>query len=521
MLPCATGNWNSDLNGGRNCRGLLGDLFLIIKPARTRMAPSPTGRFHLGGARTALYDYLLARKTGGQFILRFEDTDRKRFVPGSEEEILRSLDWLGLTPDESPVHGGNYGPYRQTERREIYQQYAKILVEKGHAYPCFCTAERLAEMRKEQEARKVEHIRYDGLCRRFDPDEATRRIAAGEKYVIRFKMPYEGTTVAHDHLRGDIMTENKYLDDYVLLKSDGLPTYHLGAMADDHDMQITHVIRSAEWLPTLPLHVQIIRAFGWEEPVFIHPSVFLKPSGKGKMSKRDNPTATKDGHSIFVSDLEGLGYVPEGVLNWMALMGWGVAEDDVMTLNEMIERFSIDNLTPSPAAINFQKLDHFNGTHIRLRTTEDLARRIKPFLTGAGLEVDNDTLLQVTPLIRERLVTLDDCIPFASFFFKETVEPEPGELIAKGLDAQQSAEIARRSHDILAALTELSHQTAEPPMREYVERSGLSANQVFGILRVAVTGQKVSPPLFESMEIIGKAKVLERLKKAIQTLESM
>jgi glutamyl-tRNA synthetase len=468
-----------------------------------------------------LYSYLVARQTGGQFILRVEDTDQRRFVPGAEEVIVRSLEWLGLTPNESPFHGGQHGPYRQTERREIYQHYAKILIEKDSAYPCFCTPERLDQMRKEQEARKVDRVRYDGLCRRLDPENAARRVASGEKYVIRFKMPYEGTTTAHDHIRGNIVTENRYLDDYILMRSDGLPTYHLSAMVDDHEMKITHVLRSAEWLPTFPLHVQIIRAFGWDEPIWIHPSILLKPSGKGKMSKRDTAAAMKDGHSIFVDDLDGLGYTPEGVLNWIALMGWGVAEDDVMTLDEMIERFSIDNLTPSPAAINFQKLDHFNGTHIRLLTTEELARRVKPFLTNAGFDVDDDTLLKVTPLIRERLVTLDDSIPFAGFFFKGTVEPNPEDLIAKGLDARQSAEIARKAYDILASLPDMSHQTAEPPMREFVETSGLSANQVFGILRVAVTGQKVSPPLFESMEVIGKENVLERLQKARTLLESL
>jgi glutamyl-tRNA synthetase len=269
------------------------------------------------------------------------------------------------------------------------------------------------------------------------------------------------------------------------------------------------------------LHVQIVRAFGWEEPVWIHPSIFLKPSGKGKMSKRDNTAASKDGYSIFVGDLEGLGYIPEGVLNWIALMGWGVAEDDVMTLDQMVERFSIDSLTPSPAAVNYQKLDHYNGTHIRLLTTEDLAGRIKPFLTGAGLEVPNDTLLKVTPLLRERLVTLDDSLAFAKFFFEEDVHPNPEELIAKGLDAKQSAEIARKAHEILSVLPDISHQTAEPPMREYVEKSGLNANQVFGIMRVAVTGQKVSPPLFESMEIIGRENVLSRLSRAAELLENM
>ena len=493
----------------------------MTKPARTRMAPSPTGRFHLGSARTALFNYLLARKTGGQFILRLEDTDQKRYIPGSEEEIIRALDWLGITPDESPVHGGAFGPYRQTERRESYLKHARLLVQKGSAYPCFCSPERLDQSRKEQEARKVDRVRYDGLCRVIDPDVAARRIASGEKYVIRFKMPHEGSTSAHDHLRGDIVTENKYIDDYIIMRSDGLPTYHLAAMVDDHEMQITHVLRGSEWLGTFPLHVQIVRAFGWDEPVWVHLSVFLKPSGKGKMSKRDSAEAMKDGHSIFVDDMKDLGYTSEGVLNWISLMGWGVAEDDVMTLDEMIRRFNIDTLTPSPAAINFQKLDHFNGTHIRRFATEDLSARIKPYFTEAGLEVQNDALLRITPLIRERLVTLDDCLAFASFFFKETVEPNPNDLIAKGLDAQQSAEIARKAYEILASLPDLSHQTVEPPMRAYVESSELNANQVFGIIRVAVTGQKVSPPLFESMAIIGREKVLQRLQHAIGILEKL
>jgi len=494
---------------------------LTIKPARTRMAPSPTGRFHLGSARTALFDYLLARKTGGQFILRLEDTDQKRFVPGSEDEIMRSLDWLGITPDESPLHGGKFGPYRQTERREIYQHHANVLVQKGFAYPCFCSPERLDQSRKEQEARKVDRVQYDGLCRVLDPEDAARRIAAGEKYVIRFKMSKDGSTTAHDHLRGDIVTENKYLDDNVIMKSDGLPTYHLAAMVDDHEMQITHVLRGSEWLGTFPLHVQIVRAFGWEEPTWIHLSVFLKPSGKGKMSKRESTQAIKDGYSIFIDDMKDLGYTREGILNWIVLMGWGVAEDDVMTLDQMVERFSIDSLTPSPAAINFQKMDHFNATHIRLMTTDDLSARIKPYFVEAGLTVGDEALLKITPLIRERLVTLDDCLAFASFFFKEGVEPNPEELIAKGLDAKQSADIARKTYEILAALPELSHQTAEPPMRAYVESSGLNINQVFGILRVAVTGQKVSPPLFESMEIIGKAKCLARVQNAIELLEKL
>jgi glutamyl-tRNA synthetase len=475
---------------------------------------------HIGNARSALYPFLLARRTGGTFILRIEDTDQKRYTRGAEEELIKGLRWLGITHDEGPDIGGPNGPYRQSERRAIYHEYAWKLVDMGHAFPCFCTPEQLEKARQEQLKNK-QNPRYPGTCRNLDPVEARRRIAAGEKYVIRFKMPKEGAITVTDLLRGPITTENSALDDSVLLKSDGLPTYHLAAMLDDHLMDITHVIRGSEWLPSLPLHAHIIRAFGWEEPVFVHLSLFLKPTGKGKLSKRDQADAIKDGHSIFLGDMQALGYIPEGVLNWIVLMGWGVPEDDVMTLEQMIERFSIDNLTPSPAAINFQKLDHFNGTHIRLLTIEDLARRIKPFLTGAGLEVDNDTLLKVTPLIRERLVTLDDAIAFAGFFFEDTVEPKPEELVAKGLDAKQSAAIARKTYDILAALPDLSHQMAEPPMREFVEKSDFSAGQVFGILRVAVTGQKVSPPLFESMEVIGREKVLERLRKAIGLLENM
>jgi len=484
------------------------------------MAPSPTGRFHLGSARTALYNYLFTRKVGGQFILRIEDTDQKRYVPGAEEEIINGLEWLGIIPDESPVHGGDYGPYRQTERREIYHQHSWELVEKGFAFPCFCTPEKLEKVRQEQLARK-ENTRYDGTCRNLDHDEARHRVKAGEKYVIRFKMPKEGSTSAEDLLRGPITIENTALDDSVLLKSDGLPTYHMAAMVDDHLMKISHVIRGSEWLSTFALHVNILRAFGWDEPTWVHLSVFLKPSGKGKMSKREAAEAIKDGHSIFIGDLKELGYIPEGVLNWIVLMGWGVAEDEVMTLEQMIERFNIDTLTPSPAAINFQKLDHFNGAHIRLLTIEDLAARIKPYFTAANLEVDNDVLLKITPLIRERLVTLDDCLAFASFFFKEDVQPNPEDLIARELDTKQSAEIAKRVYEILASLPDISHQTAEPPMRAYVESSGLNANQVFGILRAAVTGQKVSPPLFESMEIIGREKVLQRLKNAIGVLEKM
>ncbi len=492
---------------------------MTTKPIRTRFAPSPTGRMHIGNARSALYPFLLARRMGGTFVLRIEDTDQKRYEPGAEQELIEGLHWLGLHYDEGPDIGGPHGPYRQSERRAIYNEHAWKLVELGKAFPCFCTSEKLGKVRQEQMKNK-QNPRYDGTCRALDPMEARHRADAGEKYVIRFKMPKEGSITTTDLLRGSITTENSALDDSVLFKSDGLPTYHLAAMVDDQLMKITHVIRGSEWLPSMPLHIHVIRAFGWDEPVFAHLSVFLKPSGKGKMSKRDRAEAMKDGYSIFLGDMKELGYTPEGVLNWIALMGWGVPEDDVMTLEQMIARFGIDHLTPSPAAINFQKLDHFNGTHIRLLPTEELAARLKPYYRADGLEVEDDTLLKIIPLIRERLVTLDDCISFGAFFFKETVQPTREDLIAKDLDAAQSAAIARGAYAFLAAQPTIRHGDVEPPMRAYVEESGLSPNQVFGIIRVAVTGQKVSPPLFESMEIIGKEKVLERLKKAAEILET-
>ena len=490
------------------------------KPVRTRFAPSPTGRMHLGSARTALYSFLVARHTGGSFFLRIEDTDQKRFVPGSEQELIDGLHWLGLEYDEGPDIGGPHGPYRQTERREIYTEYAWKLVELGHAFPCFCTPERLEKVRHEQ-MRNKQNPRYDGTCRSLSPDEARRRVLAGERHVIRFKMPKEGSITTTDLVRGSITTENSALDDSVLLKSDGLPTYHLAAMVDDHLMEITHVIRGSEWLPSMPLHVHVIRAFGWELPEFVHLSVFLKPSGKGKMSKREAAEAMKDGHSIFIGDMKELGYIPEGVLNWIALMGWGVSEEDVMTLDEMIARFDINNLTPAPPAINFAKLDHFNATHIRQLQAGDLAARIKPYFVREGLAVEDAKLMRIIPLIRERLVTLDDCLPFAAWFFKETVTPEPAELVAKGLSASQTAGMVRQSYEILAVLPELRHDLAEPPMRNLVEQLGLGPNQVFGSLRVAITGQTVSPPLFESMEIVGKEKVLERLNQAIKILEEL
>jgi glutamyl-tRNA synthetase len=491
------------------------------KPVRVRVAPSPTGRTHLATGRAALYNYLLARQTGGQFIFRIEDTDQKRFVPGAEEDFIHSLHWLGLDWDEGPDVGGPYGPYRQTARREIYQEHAHWLVEHDHAYYCFCSPERLEMVRQEQQARK-ETPHYDRTCRRLDPGEAERRARSGERHVVRFKMPVEGSIIVNDYLRGDITVENRNLDDFILVKSDGLAVYHLAAMVDDHLMKISHVLRGAEWLSTLPLHGHIIRAFNWQEPVFVHLSLFLKPSGKGKMSKREAAQAMKDGYSIFLDDMAELGFLPEAVVNWIALMGWSYDDHtEFFTMPDLVEKFSLDRLNSSPAAINFTKLDHFNGLHIRNLSTADLSTRVKPFLVAAGLAVDDQKLQHVAPIIQERLVTLDDAVPMAGFFFQDHVSPDPDDLLGKGLTAEASAEAVEKALAFLETLPEITPETAEEPLRELAEEMGLKPGQLFGILRAAVTGQTVSPPLFEGMAIIGKEKVLERIRAAIQTLKAM
>jgi glutamyl-tRNA synthetase len=310
------------------------------------------------------------------------------------------------------------------------------------------------------------------------------------------------------------------LDDYVLVKSDGLALYHLAAMVDDHLMGITHVFRTEEWLPTFPLHVHIYNAFGWGQPVWVHPSVFLKPSGKGKMSKRETQAMAMDGQSIFLTDLDALGYIPEAVVNWIALMGWSYDDKtEFFTMQDLIEKFDIAKLNAAPAAINFDKLDYFNGVHIRALDPDDLAMRVKPFFEKAGYTTDDEILKQIAPIIQERIPSLDDAPNMAGFFFKETVLPAIEDLIPKKTTREQALAVARRSLETLEPLTDITHDNAEGPLRDLADELGLKAGQVFGVVRVAVTGQTDSPPLFESMAIIGREKVLARIRAAVVLLE--
>ena len=486
-------------------------------PARTRYAPSPTGRTHIGGARTALYDFLLARKTGGQFILRIEDTDRKRLVPGAEDEILESLRWFGLQWDEGPDIGGPAGPYRQSERTAMYAEHAQRLVDQGAAYLCFCSPERLAQMRQDQQKRK-EPPHYDGLCRKLGADEARARADRGEAHVIRFRTPDDGTTTAVDLMRGPITVENATIDDYVLLKSDGQPVYHLAAMVDDHLMGITHVLRSSEWLPTFPLHVLVVRAFGWEEPAWVHLSVFLNPTGKGKMSKRQAVDTKGGAKSIYALDLRELGYLPEAVNNWLALMGWSYDDrTELFSMDELISKFSLEKLNPSPAAVNFTKLDHFNGIYIRALPAEALADRLLPVFHRAGLEADRKSLVRLAPAIRERMRTLEESVEIAGFIFRPEVQPAEELLVGRGLTREASRAAFEAAAERIAA-ADFTPQTLESSLRSLAADLGLEAGQLFGLLRIAVTGQPVSPPLFETMDIVGREVVLARIHRAAARL---
>ncbi len=491
------------------------------KSLRVRFAPSPTGHVHLGSARTALYDYLIAKQQGGQFILRIEDTDRNRYVEGAEQELIDGLRWLGIDWNEGPEKGGPYGPYRQSEKKDIYLHYANELIEKGHAYYCFCSSERLRLVREENRKQKLPFI-YDGHCRNIPLDEAKARVAQGEQHVIRFKTEKEGETIVHDLLRGEIHFPNNSLDDYIIVKSDGWALYHLAATVDDHLMKITHVIRGSEWLPTSPLHHQIWQSFGWDEPKWVHLSVFLKPSGKGKMSKREAADLSNDGYSIFLKDLEALGYLPEAVVNWIALMGWSFDDrTEFFLMDDLIEKFSLEKLNPSPAAINFSKLDHFNKLHIKNLSDEELARRIKPFFDKEGIEAPLDKLSQIVPVIKERLITLDESITWCRFLFTDDISVDGETLTLFNKTLEESALIADDVCSLLGGLPDWNVELIETSIRDYMELASLSPKQLFSFIRNAISGQKVTPPLFDCMVVMGKEKTMQRLEKATKALASM
>ena len=492
----------------------------LTNPARVRFAPSPTGLMHIGSARTALYDYLIAKQSGGSFILRIEDTDQKRYQESSEDDINTGLNWLGIPPDEGPKLGGPHKPYLQSERVDIYQKHAKTLIKNGYAYYCFCKSERLAQVREEQ-LKQNQTPHYDGTCSNLSLEEANQRIQNEESHVVRFKSPKEGQTTVHDLLRGDITVENSTLDDIILIKSNGIPVYHLAAMVDDHLMGITHVVRGSEWLPTFPIHGLIFRALEWQEPVWVHLSVFLKPDGKGKMSKRDNELAREQGLPIFIKDMERMGYLPEAVINWISLMGWSYDDKtEFFTLEDLIDKFSLEKLNPSPAAINFSKLDHFNGLHIRNLKLEDFAERIKPIFANAGYDTDDIKLLQIASAIQTRTKKMTEVLEMAGFFFRDKVGLDLDRILTDKFSSDQAAKATQKIKTLFEELAEINQDNAEGPLREIAGDLDLKAGQVFGLLREILTGQKVSPPIFDIIPILGRDIVLDRLENAGDTFQN-
>jgi len=487
-------------------------------PVRVRYAPSPTGYFHVGGARTALYDYLLARKTGGAFIIRIEDTDQKRYKPESVDDLLDGLRYLGLDWDEGPDVGGPYGPYRQTERLDIYRKYTQQLLEVGHAYRCFCTPERLADLSADQKRRK-EQAGYDRACRNLPPAEAERRAAAGEPFTVRIKVPLHGSITLHDVLRGDITFENRLVNDAVLLKSNGIPTYHLAVVVDDHLMKITHVLRGEEWISSSPIHLHLYNFLGWEPPIFAHMPVILNPAGKGKMSKREDRAPDGRLYPVFVHTFKEMGYLPEAMVNYLALVGWSYDDKtEIMTRQELIERFSLERVNPSPASWDYDKLNHFNGLYIRSLPIEDLTDRLLPFLHRAGIPADRETMLRITPMIRERLTTLADAAAWVDFFFVDELPPfDLNLLIPKKMTLSDVPTILQKARAVLAEAP-FTHDALDAALRAAAAELGLKAGQMFQPIRVAVCGKKVAPPLFGTLEVLGRQTTLRRLDRALQRL---
>ena len=487
------------------------------RPVRTRYAPSPTGPQHIGGIHTALFAWLYARRHGGQFILRIEDTDQKRSVPGSVELILQALDWLGMDIDEGPREGGEFGPYVQSERLSLYQTWAAELVERDRAYKCFATPEELAEMRKLGAG-------YDRRYRDFPADRASELEAQGLPFVIRFKMPLGGVTVGDDMIRGPVEFDNEQLQDAVLLKSDGYPTYHLAHIVDDYHMRISHVIRAIEWLPSFPLHIQIWRALGWNMPQYVHLPVLLNPNGKGKLSKRKQQFAEADGKNVpvLMHEFIDAGYLPGAVMNFLTNIGWNYGDDvEIFSTAQAIKRFDFKNVSLANSAYPIAKLDWLNSQYIQRAPADELCRLLKPVLEKAGYTIDEERLRQVIPLLRVRLKSTRDVVPMAGFFFADWASfeaPSAEILIQRKMNRERTADVLRGAIPVLQELESFSHDAQHSAMAVYAKTIGYKNGQVFGSLRAAVTGQKVSPPTFETMEILGKQESIRRVKLALQSI---
>ena len=479
------------------------------RPVRVRIAPSPTGDPHVGTAYIALFNYAFARSQGGTFVLRIEDTDQSRARSDSEAMIYDALRWVGLSWDEGPDVGGPYGPYRQSERKDLYQRHTADLIARGKAYRCFCTAERLAQVRADQVAQKKSFIGYDRHCRALDRTEAERRAAAGEAHTVRLATPLEGEVVVHDRLRGDVRIGVDQLDDQVLLKSDGMPTYHLANVVDDHLMEITHVIRAEEWISSTPKHVLLYQAFGWDEPAWHHMPL-LRNADKSKISKRKNP--------VSINYYRDAGILPQALLNFLALMGWSFGDDrEKFTLDEMIAAFSWDKVSLGGPVFNLDKLTWLNEKYIHDLSPEQLADALLAW------RFRRDHLIRIAPLVRERIKKLDDFVPLTEYFFSgdldytavkaELVIPEVAPAdVAAGLLAYVDRIEARDGWDA---------KMLEEEGRAWATERNWKTKHAFMLLRLVVTARKASPPLFDTMAVLGKEVTRRRLRQAAELLDPL
>ena len=488
----------------------------MAQEVRVRFAPSPTGEPHIGNVRTALFNWLYARRLGGKFVVRVEDTDRQRFVEGATEAVLDSLRWLGLDWDEGPEVGGPFAPYFQSQRLQLYRDAAARLVESDNAYPCYCSRSRLEEMRAEQQE-ESQTTGYDRRCRDLSAGECRDHEAQGIVPVVRFKMPLSGTTTVHDLIRGEVTWQNQLLDDLIVVKSDGYPTYHLANVVDDHLMEISHVLRAEEWLPSSPRHVLIYRALGYEPPQFAHLPMILGPD-RSKLSKRHGATS--------VLEYRDAGYLPEAMVNFLSLLGWSLDDKtDIISRDDLIANISLERIGKSGAIFDGEKLLWMNGAYIRQMGEDELADKLVPFLEAEFADgthgLEREYVRRIVPLVRERLTTLGEAPRSLSYFFQDSVVYERELLMQKGMDEERTIAGLGRARDVIKELGEFDSSSIEGALRSTAQELGLSGRQLFGALRVAVTGRTAAPPLFETMDVLGKVRCLERIDDAAGFLASL
>lgn len=498
---------------------------------RVRFAPSPTGALHIGGVRTALYNYLFARQLGGDMIFRIEDTDSQRFVPGAEEYIMEALEWLGIKFDEGVGYGGNYGPYRQSERKDIYRKYVDILLENGKGYIAFDTPEELDAKRNE-----IANFQYDASTRMsmrnsltMSAEDVKSAIEAGEKYVVRFKIEPGEDVKVNDIIRGEVVINSTILDDKVLYKSaDNLPTYHLANIVDDHLMEVTHVIRGEEWLPSAPLHVLLYRAFGWEDtmPRFAHLPLLLKPDGKGKLSKRDGdrlgfPVFPLEWHDPKTGDISSgyreAGYLPEAVVNFLALLGWNPGNDqEIMSMEELIQLFDLQRCSKSGAKFDYEKGKWFNHQYLQMRSDREVAELFMPTIEAKGYQCDIDTLTRIVSLVKSRVNFVSELWEQTAFFFEAPAEYEE-KSVRKRWDEGMGARMSELI-EIIEGLPTMESKAAEEIVLGWITDKGYHMGNVMNAYRLAVVGYCKGPHMFDISEIMGREETIARLRKAIERL---